>query len=56
MIEDISLSSLAREETDRVVAGARHPEDLPAITGHTSRLVDLAVMARPVGAESQAGL
>ena len=56
MIEDISLSSLTREKTESVVAGARDPGELSVITGHSSRLEDLAVMGGPVWAQSEAGL
>ena len=56
VIEDISLCFLAREETERVVAGHRDLDELSVVTGHSSRLVDLAVVVGLVRAESQAGL
>ena len=56
MKEDIPLYSLTREETDRVVAAARDPGELSVITGHSSSLVDLAVMVGLVRAQSEADL
>ena len=56
MKEDIPLYSLAREETDRVVAAARDPGELSVITGHSSSLVDLAVMVGLVRAQLEADL
>ena len=56
MKEDIPLYSLTRKETDRVVAAARDPGELSVITGHSSSLVDLAVMVGLVRAQSEADL
>ena len=56
MKEDIPLYSLTREQTDRVVAAARDPGELSVITGHSSSLVDLAVMVGLVRAQSEADL
>ena len=56
MIEDISLYSLTREDTNCVVAAARDPRELSVITGHSSSLVDLAVMVGLVRTQSQADL